>query len=1170
MLTRLNFLTRKIMCTRNLRLYSVNHKPIRSILVANRGEIAVRVFRACKELKIKSIAIYSYEDRAHLFRIKADESYLVGEGLSPIEAYLSIPDIINICKKKSVDAVHPGIGFLAERHDFAEAVIEAGMRFIGPTPDVLKSMGDKIASRSAAIAAGVVVVPGTDGVVKTWEEANDFCNKHGLPVILKAAYGGGGKGMRIVRKIEEVEENFRRASSEALGAFGDGSMFVERFIENPRHIEVQLLGDKAGNVIHLYERDCSVQRRHQKVIQIAPSPNFDANVREKITSNAVNLAKFVKYENAGTCEFVVDQKGNFYFIEVNPRLQVEHPTTESVTGVDIVKSQILIADGKTLPELGLTQDAVKINGFAVQCAVTTEDPSKNFQPDTGKIEVFQPGEGNGIRLDGASGFPGAVITPYYDSLLVKVIALAPTFETACTKMLRCLTEFRVRGVKTNIPFLLNVFTNPIFLTTTVNTSFVDTHPELFNFVPLVNGGQSILKYCAEVLVNGCPTPFFTDLTAVRVRVEPPTVPRDQKVPNGLRTVLKEQGISAFLKFIRNKKELLLTDTTLRDGHQSLLASRIRTYDMVKIAPFIAHNFHQLFSLENWGGRTFDIALAYLHECPWDRLEHLRKLIPNIPFQMLLRGTNCVGLNNYPDNVVFEFCKLAVKYGIDIFRVYDCFNYVPNLTVAMEAVAKAGGVVEAAFVYTGDISNPKKTKYDLNYYLKLADDLVKAGTHILGVKDMAGLLKPESAGTLVKAIRSKYPQIPLHIHTHDSSGAGIATLLAAADAGADIVDVAIDSMSGMNSQPSMGALVVSLQHTPLDTGIPLPIISEHSAYWEDVRTAYSPFECTAYMKSGNIDVYKHEIPGGHLSNLKFVAEHLGLGYAFDKIKQAYFQVNILLGDIPKVGPSSKIISDLAVFMVQNNLTTKDIEEKADQLSLPKSFVDYCRGQYGPPPGGYPEKLRKKVLRDLIPINGRPGESMEPFDFQKLKKELLEEFSFVTDKDILSAVFFPKHLKSYLQFLKTYGSVDKLDTSSFLMGPKIGHEYLISLSEGQILSLTALAISPDVNNKGEREVFFEFNGGLRQLFVRDVKLSQQYNIHPKADKNNKNQIGTPMPGVVKEIRVTVGTKINKGSPVAILTAMKMEVVVQSSVEGIVKEIHMKPQMNLDIDDLLVTLE
>ncbi|KAH8254209.1 hypothetical protein KR032_008870 [Drosophila birchii] len=1164
----------------------VEYKPIRSVLVANRGEIAIRVFRACTELGIKSVAVYSEQDKMHMHRQKADESYIVGKGLPPVEAYLNIPEIIRVCKENDVDAVHPGYGFLSERSDFAQAVIDAGLRFIGPSPKVVQNMGDKVAARVAAIEAGVPIVPGTDGPVTTKEEALDFCKKHGLPVIFKAAYGGGGRGMRVVRKMEEVEENFERASSEAKSAFGNGAMFIEKFIERPRHIEVQLLGDKAGNVVHLYERDCSVQRRHQKVVEIAPAPRLPVEIRDKMTEAAVRLARHVGYENAGTVEFLCDENGNFYFIEVNARLQVEHTVTEEITGIDLVQSQIRIAEGMTLPELGYTQENIVPRGYAIQCRVTTEDPANDFQPNTGRLEVFRSGEGMGIRLDSASAYAGAIISPYYDSLLVKVISHASDLQSSASKMNRALREFRIRGVKTNIPFLLNVLENQKFLHGVLDTYFIDEHPQLFKFKPSLNRAQKLLNYMGEVLVNGPQTPLATTLKPAVVTPPVPEVPLDlspealereergeakvTEPPKGLRDILVCEGPEAFAKEVRNRKGLLLMDTTFRDAHQSLLATRIRSHDLLKISPFVAHNFNNLYSLENWGGATFDVALRFLHECPWERLEEMRKRIPNIPFQMLLRGANAVGYTSYPDNVVYKFCELAVQTGMDIFRVFDSLNYLPNLILGMEAAGKAGGVVEAAISYTGDVSDPNRTKYDLKYYTNLADELVKAGTHVLCIKDMAGLLKPEAARLLITAIRDKHPDIPIHIHTHDTSGAGVASMLACANAGADVVDVAVDSMSGMTSQPSMGAIVASLQGTPLDTNLDLRTVSDYSAYWEQTRTLYAPFECTTTMRSGNADVYLNEIPGGQYTNLQFQAFSLGLGDFFEDVKKAYREANLLLGDIIKVTPSSKVVGDLAQFMVQNDLTADQVLEKAEELSFPKSVVEYLQGAIGIPHGGFPEPLRSRVLKDMPRIEGRPGAELEPLDFAKLKKDLNESHSCITDRDVMSAALYPQVTNDYLHFREKYGPVDKLDTRIFLTGPNVGEEFEVPLERGKTLSVKALAVSADLKPNGIREVFFELNGQLRAVHILDKEAVKEIHVHPKANKSNKSEVGAPMPGTVIDIRVNVGDKVEKGQPLVVLSAMKMEMVVQSPLAGVVKKLEIANGTKLEGEDLIMIIE
>ncbi|XP_072165898.1 pyruvate carboxylase, mitochondrial-like [Diadema setosum] len=1145
---------------------------INKLMVANRGEIAIRVFRACTELGIRTVAIYSEQDKANMHRGKADEAYLIGQGLPPVAAYLSVPEIIEIAKKNKVDAIHPGYGFLSERADFAKACTEAGIKFIGPAPKVVHQMGDKVEARQIAIEAGVPVVPGTDGPVTTAQEVREFCEQHGFPIILKAAYGGGGRGMRVVRSMDEVTENFERASSEALAAFGDGSMFIERFIEKPRHIEVQVLGDKYGNVIHLYERDCSVQRRHQKLVELAPAPLLDPVLRDKMTSDAVKLCQSVNYENAGTVEFLLDQEGNHYFIEVNARLQVEHTVTEEITGVDLVQSQIKIAEGYSLPELGLSQDDVHIQGSAMQCRITTEDPAKNFQPDTGRIEVFRSGEGMGIRIDSALAFAGAMVSPHYDSLLVKLISRSRDHQSSVRKMLRALAEFRIRGVKTNIPFLENVLRHEQFVLGQVNTSFIDENPSLTQeFIPSQNRAQKLLYYFSNLLVNGSTTPLATGLRPANVAPPVPEVPFNQSPPTGHRDILLREGPEAFAKAVRNNPGLMLMDTTYRDAHQSLLATRVRTYDLKNISPFVAHNFQNLFSLENWGGATFDVAMRFLHECPWERLETLRKLVPNIPFQMLLRGANAVGYTSYPDNVVYKFCEVAHKSGMDIFRVFDCLNYLPNLILGMEAAGASGGVVEAAISYSGDVSDPTKTKYTLDYYLDLATELVKAGTHILCIKDMAGLLKPKAATILVSALRDRFPDMPIHIHTHDTSGAGVAAMLAAAQAGADVVDVAVDSMSGMTSQPSMGAIVAALEGTNMDTGVPLEEVFKYSAYWEVARQLYAPFECTVTMKSGNADIYRNEIPGGQYTNLQFQAFSLGLGSQFEEVKKAYVQANRLLGDLIKVTPSSKVVGDLAQFMVQNNLTAEQVEEKADELSFPSSVVEFLQGYLGQPYQGFPEPLRSKVLKDKVRIDGRPGETLPPFDFDTHKKELVERHGpRIRDVDVVSSALYPKVFDDFANFKKDFGPVDCLDTKIFLVGPNIAEEFNVEIEKGKTLHITLLAMG-DLNKKtGEREVFFELNGQLRSVLVKDKAAMKEMHIHPKAQRSVKGSVGAPMPGEVIDVRVQEGDKVEKGVPLVVLSAMKMEMVVSAPISGVVKSISVKKGTPVEGDDLLVDIE
>lgn len=1146
-------------------------KPISKVMVANRGEIAIRVFRACTELGIPTVAIYSDQDRQQMHRQKADESYRVGKGLPPVDAYLCIPEIVSIAKSVGVDGIHPGYGFLSERADFAQACNDAGIQFIGPSPEVVRAMGDKVAAREIAIAAGVPVIPGTDGPIGSLEEAEDFAIKYGFPLMLKAAYGGGGRGMRVVKKMEELKSNYERAVSEAEKAFGNGSMFIEKFLEDPRHIEVQVLGDKHGNLVHLYERDCSIQRRHQKVVEIAPAGNLPITLRRMLADDALKIARHVGYQNAGTVEFLLDNQGRHYFIEVNSRLQVEHTITEEITNVDLVQSQIRLAEGYSLPELGITQENIQVNGSAIQCRVTTEDPAFDFRPDTGRIEVFRSGEGMGIRLDSASAFAGAIISPHYDSLLVKVIAHAPDMQAAARKMDRALKEFRIRGVKTNLNFLLNVINNETFLRGKVTTQFIDNNPQLFKLDAGRNRAGKLLYYLADVLVNGPSTPLPTDLRPPHIDVAAPPHPTNQPPPRGWRNILVESGPEAFAKAVREHKGLLLTDTTMRDAHQSLLATRVRTHDLVKVAPFVSHKLSNLFSVENWGGATFDVAMRFLHECPWERLRELRKQIPNIPFQMLLRGANAVGYTSYPDNVVKKFCEAAYRNGMDVFRVFDSMNYMPNMILGIEASGESGGVVEAAISYTGDVSDPTRvTKYDLQYYLDFADELVRAGTHILCIKDMAGLLKPQASKILISELREKYPDMPIHVHTHDTSGAGVASMLAAAEAGADIVDVAVDSMSGMTSQPSMGAVVSSLQRTELDTGIQMPVIGEYDEYWEKTRELYAPFECTVTMKSGNSDVYEHEIPGGQYTNLHFQAHSMGLGNQFKEVKRKYIEANKLFGDLIKVTPSSKVVGDMAQFMVQNKLSAEDVKEKIDELSLPSSVIEMMSGFIGYPPGGFPEPLRTQIVKDRKIFEGRPGADLPPVDLLKLKEELIEEHGpYVTDEDVLSAAMYPSVTDDFLRFRDKFGPVNKLDTPNFLIGPRIAEEFHVELEKGKMLHFKPLAVSDLKEDTGEREVFVELNGQVRSVMVKDKEAMKEMHFHPKAKAGVKGSIGSPMPGDVLSIKVEIGDEVEKGQTLVVLTAMKMEMAVTSPISGVIKEIAAKTGDHVEGDDLLVEI-
>lgn len=977
--------------------------------MANRGEIAIRVFRTAHELAMQTVALYSIEDKMSAHRQKADEAYQVGKGLTPVAAYLAQDDIIRIALEHGVDMIHPGYGFLSENAEFAKKVEAAGIAFIGPRPETIDALGDKTKARDLAIKTGVPVVPGTPGPVASYDLAKDFIEEHGFPVIIKAAMGGGGRGMRVVRDQATFKENFERAVSEAKAAFGDGTVFIERFLDHPRHIEVQLLADGYGNCVHLFERDCSVQRRHQKVVEVAPAPHLPEDVRQGILSDAIKLANAVQYRNAGTAEFLVDQQGRHYFIEINPRIQVEHTITEEITGIDIVAAQIQIAAGASLSSLGLAQEAITKRGFAIQCRITTEDAAQNFQPDTGKIEVYRSAGGNGVRLDASSGFAGAQITPHYDSLLVKCTVRGTTYEVARRKTLRALVEFRIRGVKTNIPFLIRLLTHPVFESGKTWTTFIDDTPDLFKLVTSQNRAQKLLAYLGDLAVNGSSIkgqngePGLTEEIPIPKILDPKWdgkyIDTSEPCQTGWRNVLLEKGPAGFAKAVRDYNGCLIMDTTWRDAHQSLLATRLRTVDMANIAKETSHALANAYSLECWGGATFDVSMRFLYEDPWERLRQLRKLVPNIPFQALLRGANAVGYTSYPDNAIYDFCKKAVENGLDIFRVFDSLNYLENMKLGIDAAKKAGGVVEAVVCYTGDVADPKKSKYDLDYYLDFVAQLVNEGIHVLAIKDMAGLLKPRAATLLIGAIRKAHPDLPIHVHSHDTAGMAVASMLACAAAGADVVDAAIDSMSGCTSQPAMGAICSALEQTDLGTGISFENIQALNLYWSQVRTLYKPFE--AMSMSSDSSVFEHEMPGGQFSNLFFQAAQLGLGSHWDQVKKNYALANQLCGDIVKVTPSSKVVGDLAQFMTSNHLTKEEVEERAGKLDFPESVIEFFQGYLGQPPGGFPEPLRTKIIRDRPRIDTRPGLNMKPLDFKKLKAELREKFGkTITDVDVAS--------------------------------------------------------------------------------------------------------------------------------------------------------------------------
>lgn len=1137
------------------------------ILVANRGEIAIRIFRACTELGKQTVAIYSEQDSLALHRYKADEAYLVGEGKGAIEAYLDMESIIALALRNRVDAIHPGYGFLAENAEFARQCRASGITFIGPDPEHLEMFGDKVRARQIAIEAGLPVVRGTDGPVATAEAALAFAGAVGYPIIVKAVSGGGGRGMRVVHSDEELSDALERAGSEARASFGDAAVYLEQYLEKPRHIEVQIVADRHGSTVHLFERDCSIQRRHQKVVEVAPSLGLTDGQRQEICSAAVRIMARAHYVGAGTVEFLVDAKGNFYFMEVNPRIQVEHTITEMITGLDIVHAQIGIAEGLRLDQaLGAPSQAqVERRGYAIQCRVTTEDPAGNFMPDTGRILAFRSGGGFGVRLDVGNGYAGAIVSPHYDSMLVKVCTWGLTFDAAAAKMNRTLQEFRIRGVKTNIPFLINVVRHPRFLAGKTDTDFIATTPELFQFPPRRDRGTKLLRYIGHVVVNGGPgVPTGTKKPLVGRSRHPET---EGPIQTGIRAVLLERGPEGFATWVREQKRLLITDTTMRDAHQSLLATRVRTRDLLEAAGSTARLGAGLFSLEMWGGATFDTALRFLKEDPWERLVQLREAIPNIPFQMLLRGANALGYANYPDNLVREFVQESAAAGIDIFRIFDSLNWLPNMEVAIDAVRENGKVAEAAFCYSGDITDPTRTKYTLDYYVGLARRMEKAGAHMIGIKDMSGLLKPRAASLLIQALRQEVA-LPIHLHTHDSSGTGVATVLAACAAGVDVADLAISSLSGATSQPSLNGVVASLLGDERDPGMRLEDLQVLADYWDEIRQYYGPWE--SGLHAGSAEVYLHEMPGGQYSNLRQQAEALGLGNRWREVARAYREANLALGDIVKVTPSSKAVGDLALFMVKNELNRENLVSRGGALSFPESVVQMLSGYMGQPPGGWPPELQRAVLKSREAIEVRPGELLAPIDFEARATDLGQKLEReVTRREVLSEILFPGSMADLSNHQEEFSDTSVMDTLTFFYGLRQGEETSVEIEPGKLLIIKLINVG-DPNPDATRDVLFELNGQAREVRVPDTRAKTSGVRRPRAAKGDPNQLPASMPGKVLKVLVSPGDKVSKGMQLVVTEAMKMETVLSAPLVGRVKDVLVRPGDQVETGDLLLVLE
>jgi pyruvate carboxylase len=1146
-------------------------------MAANRGEIAIRIFRAANELGLPTVSIFAEEDRFSIHRFKADQAYMLDSSKGPVGAYLDVEGIVTLAKRKGVTMIHPGYGFLSENAEFARACAREGIVFIGPSAELLESMGDKTAARQLAAKFNVPTLPGTEEPVIDPDEALTIAHQIGFPLIIKAAFGGGGRGMRVVEKPSQLSSLLTEAQTEAEKAFGNPAVFLERYIPRAKHIEVQILGDQHGNVVHLHERDCSVQRRYQKVIEVAPAINLDPRIRRELCDAAVALAKGIGYNNAGTVEFLYDMDRNdWFFIEMNPRIQVEHTVTECVTGIDLVRSQILVAQGKSLfsEEVAIPpQEQIPCNGYAIQCRVTTEDPAKNFSPDYGRILNYRSAAGFGIRLDAATGDAGSVVTPFYDSMLVKVTAMGQSFPIACQRMDRALREFRIRGVKTNIPFLENVIADETFRHGQAHTKLIDSKPELFHFKTRRDRATRTLAYLSDITINGNPTAkgWKPDSPIRQAHVPDSLVIEHQaKVPKGSRDLLLELGPEKFSKWILAEKRLLVTDTTMRDAHQSLIATRMRTHDMLRVAEAVAHRVPELFSLEMWGGATFDTAMRFLSECPWDRLRRLRELVPNICFQMLFRGSNAVGYSNYPDNVVAGFVKHAADSGMDLFRIFDSLNYLPNMKVAMEAVREHGkSLCEAAICYTGDITDARRDKYSLDYYVTKAKEVERMGAHILAIKDMAGLCKPLAASKLFTALKQEIG-IPIHFHTHDTSGLNAASVLAAAKAGVDIVDLALASMSGSTSQPNLNSVAAALAGSDRNPGLDFDALNELSDYWEEVLLSYKPFDSAP--RAGTAEVYEHEMPGGQYTNLREQANAMGLGHRWREIAKTYAEVNRLFGDIVKVTPSSKVVGDMCMFLITRGIKAEDVPKlKPGSVDWPESVIDMLSGGLGQPDGGWPAEVQRVVLGSRKPTTKRPGELAEPIDLEAVRNEIAAFLGRpATDDDLFSHLMYPQVFADFSTFRATFDDLSGLPTPAFFYGLQVGEEIEVEIDPGKILIIKLISIG-EPDEEGCRALFYELNGMPRESIVVDKSLTSQVKAsRQKGDPANPAHACAPMPGMVTDVVVSVGKAVKAGDKLLTLEAMKMLTTVSATTDGVVREVLVRKGDRVDSDDLLLKLD